>query len=72
MITKSLNAMVDEEQKELLKLEVHQLVMKAQYGTSVPRSLGNHSQFILKSGHCSPTYQRSNIEKNSFVPELQQ
>ena len=33
-ITKSLNAMIDGEQKELLKLEIHQLVVKAQYGTS--------------------------------------
>ena len=33
-ITKSLNAMIDVEQKELLKLEIHQLVVKAQYGTS--------------------------------------
>ena len=62
MIAKSSNAMTDGEQKELLKLEIHQLVMKAQYGKSTSRSLGNHSQLTFKSGHGSPTYQRSNIE----------
>ena len=71
MIARSLNAIIDGEQKELLKLEIHQLVVKAQYGTSASRSLGNHSQLTFKSGHSSPTYQRSNIE-HSFVPKLQQ
>ena len=51
MITKSLNAVVGEEQKELLKLEVHQLVVKAQYGTSASCSLGNRSQLIFESDH---------------------
>ena len=70
MIAKSLNAMIDGEQKELLKLEIHQLVVKAQYGTSASRSLGNHSQLTFKSGHSSPTYQRSNIEQTVSSPNF--
>ena len=70
MIAKSLNAMIDGEQKELLKLEIHQLVVKAQYGTSASRSLGNHLQLTFKSGHRSPTYQRSNIEQTVSFPNF--
>ena len=70
MIAKSLNAMIDGEQKELLKLEIHQLVVKAQHGPSVYRILGNHSQLTFKSGHSSPTYQRSNIEQTVSSPNF--
>ena len=34
MIAKSMNPMIDGDQKELSKLEIHQLEVKAQYGTS--------------------------------------
>ena len=70
MIAKSLNAMTDGEQIELLKLGIHQLVVKAQYGTSAFRSLGNHSQLTFESGHSSPTYQRSNIEQTVLSPDF--
>ena len=70
MIAKSLNAMIDGEQKDLLKPEIHQLVVKAQYGPSAYRILGNHSQLTFKSGHSSPTYQRSNIEQTVSYPNF--
>ena len=70
MIAKSLNAMIDGEQKDLLKPEIHQLVVKAQYGPSAYRILGNHSQLTFKSGHSSPTYQRSNIEPTVSYPNF--
>ena len=70
MIAKSLNAIIDGEQKEFLKLEIHDLVVKAQYGTSASRSLGNHSQLTFKSSHSSPTYQRSNIEQTLSSPNF--
>ena len=70
MIAKSLNAMIDGEQKELLKLEIHQLIVKAQYGTSTSRSFGNHFQITFKSGHSSPTYQRNIIEQTVSSPNF--
>ena len=51
MIVRFLNAMVEGEEKELLKLEIHQLVVKVQYGTSASSSLGNHSKLTLKVDH---------------------
>ena len=61
MTAKSLNAMIDGK---------HQLVVKAQYGASACRNLGNHSQLTLKSAHSSPTYQRSNIEQIVSSPNF--
>ena len=43
MIVRFLNAMVEGEEKELLKLEIHQLVVKVQYGISPSSSLGDSS-----------------------------
>ena len=62
MIVKFSNAIIDGVQKEVLKMEIRQLVVKAQYGTSTSRSLGKHSQLTFKSSHSSPTYQRSKVK----------
>ena len=40
MLAEKLRRMAERPQKEYLKLEIHQLIVKAEYGTAV---LGNHA-----------------------------